>query len=220
MERCERVTLSVVILGTGGHAAVLFDAVASNPDYSVVGFCDNDPSRVGKHFFEIEIFSENELMDRFSNQRVHLINGVGAVKSTPVRQSIFDRFKDIGYSFASVRHPSAIVAKAVRLGEGTQLMAGSIVQVRAEVGENSIVNTGASVDHDCKIGNHVHLSPGSTLSGGVRIGDGTHVGTGAVVIEGICLGNRVTIGAGAVVVNDIADDITAVGIPARPSRST
>jgi maltose O-acetyltransferase len=36
------------------------------------------------------------------------------------------------------------------------------------------------------------------------------------VIEGRTIGDRCIIGAGAAVISDIPDDVTAVGVPARP----
>ncbi len=95
------------------------------------------------------------------------------------------------------------------------IVAGAVVNVDSVLGDHVIVNTAATVDHDCVIGSYAHLAPGTNLAGGVAIGDGTLVGVGAAVIPLVSIGRWTTIGAGAVVTEDIPDDVTAKGIPAR-----
>jgi serine acetyltransferase len=39
-----------------------------------------------------------------------------------------------------------------------------------------------------------------------------------VIKEKVKIGNRVTLGLGAVVLKDVEDDLTVVGVPAKPLR--
>ena len=98
------------------------------------------------------------------------MNGVGSARSTANRQDVYDRFTREGYCFATVIHPSAIVAPEVQIKDGVQIMAGAILQPGSRIGSNAIVNTGAIVDHDCIVGEHAHIAPGAVLSGGVHVG--------------------------------------------------
>jgi acetyltransferase-like isoleucine patch superfamily enzyme len=50
----------------------------------------------------------------------------------------------------------------------------------------------------------------------VRVGQQTLVGAGAVIVPGVSLGARCVLGAGAVAIDDVPDDGTFVGTPARP----
>ncbi|MCX7591402.1 MAG: serine acetyltransferase [Kiritimatiellae bacterium] len=47
------------------------------------------------------------------------------------------------------------------------------------------------------------------------LGDNVFIGAGAKILGGVKIGNNVKIGANAVVVDDIPDNCTAVGIPAK-----
>lgn len=47
------------------------------------------------------------------------------------------------------------------------------------------------------------------------IGDNVFIGAGARILGGICIGDRVKVGANAVVIQDVPDDVTVVGIPAK-----
>lgn len=56
-------------------------------------------------------------------------------------------------------------------------------------------------------------------SGGVPvIGSNVEIGAGAVLIGNIHIGDYVRIGANAVVIEDIPDNCTAVGVPAKPVK--
>ena len=90
-----------------------------------------------------------------------------------------------------------------------------VVQPDAVIGDHVIVNTGATIDHDCTIGDYAHLAPGVHLSGSVHVGEGAFLGIGSVVIPGVKIGRWSTLGAGAVAIRDLADGVTAVGVPAR-----
>ena len=85
-----------------------------------------------------------------------------------------------GTRFTYLIHPSATVASSALIGMGTVIMAGAIVQARAQIGMHCIINTGAQVDHDCIVHDFAHISPNATLCGAVEIGEGAWVGAGAL----------------------------------------
>ena len=57
--------------------------------------------------------------------------------------------------------------------------------------------------------------PGRCLASNVHIDELTYIGGGASVIQGVRIGKGVIIGAGAAVIDNIPDNVTAVGVPAR-----
>ncbi|OUR98822.1 hypothetical protein A9Q84_05255 [Halobacteriovorax marinus] len=185
------------ILGAGGHSKVVEDIVLLNGD-NVQGKVEND-----------------ELLIKEFKKNTSVINGVGGVRNTVLRKKIFSKYKNAGYFFKNLIHPSAIVSREVQFGEGVQFFAGAIIQRGVVIGENVLINTGAIVDHDCMIGSHVHIAPGAVISGSVSIGEGSFIGMGARIIQNIKIGKNCLIAAGAVVVTDVADGKMVMGIPAK-----
>ncbi|MFA7254795.1 MAG: acetyltransferase [Candidatus Omnitrophota bacterium] len=181
--------LPVIVLGAGGHARVLLD-VLRLCKVKVLGVTDAQPSHVDKRKLQTPVLGTDKAVLAYSPKKVLLVNGLGSVSVTPKRAEIFKYFKDLGYHFAKAIHPSAIVAKDVQLGEGVQVMAGSVIQTGCKIGNNTIINTRVSIDHDCNIGSHVHIAPGAVLSGGISIGEGCHLGPCSVVIQGISIAPR------------------------------
>ena len=207
-------TLPVLVIGAGGHAKVLIEALLASSAV-IAGIVDSDRSLAGSMVLGVPVLGGDEVVGEFPPEEIHLVNGLGSTGLPGARRRIFDEFRGLGYYFASVVHPSAIVASDVVLHEGAQVMAGAVIQPGASIGGNSIVNTRASVDHDCVIAAHVHVAPGVTMSGGVRVGEATHIGTAAAVIQGVSIGRGCLVAAGAVVTRDIADGAKVRGVPAR-----
>jgi sugar O-acyltransferase (sialic acid O-acetyltransferase NeuD family) len=208
----------IIVLGAGGHASVLVDAL-QQLGIEMIGLTDPNPTLWGQEFMGVEIIGNDDKLLTIHPDRILLVNGLGSVSSTRARRNLFETWHGKGYSFASVVHPKAIVASSADLAEGVQVLAGAIVNPNVRVGENTIINTGAIVEHDCIIGNHVHIAPGVRLAGQVRVSDGAHLGIGSTILQNLTLGDDCLIAGGAVVVTSVAAGQTVMGIPAKPVRA-
>ncbi|OVE74139.1 serine acetyltransferase [bacterium B17] len=78
---------------------------------------------------------------------------------------------------------------------------------------------GVVINSDVKGGKNVKIEHlvtiGAEKDKAPVLGDNVFIGAGAKIIGGIKVGNNVKIGANAVVLDDVPDDSTAVGIPAK-----
>lgn len=203
----------IIIIGAGDHAKVLLDILLEQ-DLKVLGLTDNKISK-GTLIYNIPVLGDDSEIQKYKTDDIELVNGIGSVGNTDLREKIFLSFKQKGYTFSNVIHSSAIISKRAKIGEGVQILAGTVINTEAQIGDNTIVNTKSSVDHGCVIGKHCHIAPGCSFSGCVSVGDNTHVGTGSSIIQGIKIGKKVLIGAGSVVIHDISDNKKAYGVPAR-----
>ena len=207
-------TVPVLVIGAGGHSKVLIEALllTSTP---IAGIIDVNPKLLGALILGVPVLGGDELVSGFANDAICLVNGVGSVGLPTRRQKLFEKFKRLGYKFAKVIHPTAVVASDTVVDEGGQIMAGAVIQPGCRIGSNAIINTRASIDHDCVIGDHCHIAPGVTLSGGVSVSTGVHIGTGATVIQNIRIGSVSLVGAGALVLKDVPPFTTVIGSPAK-----
>lgn len=204
-------TRPVIILGNGGHAKVLTN-ILQLQKRGIIGF--TSPTEEGNEY-GIQYLGDDNTVFNYNYQEVELINAIGTSSNTVRRKKIYEYFKRKNYIFANVIHPQAVIATQTKIGEGIQIMAGAVIQPFVKIADNTIINTSSSIDHDCYIGKHCHVAPGVNISGSVTIGDSTHIGTGATVIQNINIGRNVLIGAGSVVLNDIQNNQTAYGVPAK-----
>lgn len=204
----------VIMIGSGGHARVLISSLVLS-SRQILGILDPDPMLVGRSIIGIRVIGNDDVINQYDPEEIELVNGIGSISSTTCRCNVYSKFKMKGYSFTQVIHPSAIVVNDVQVGEGSQIMAGAVIQTGSIIGDNVLVNTGAIIDHDCSIGAHTHVAPGAVLSGGIRVADMVHIGTSATIIQGINIGYGAMVGAGAVVVRDVPQQQKIVGNPGR-----
>ncbi|MCM3079669.1 acetyltransferase [Brevibacillus invocatus] len=204
----------VIVLGGGGHAKVVIEALHRS-NHSIIGFTTPDFEDFNQQILGIKRLGTDEEILKIDPKEVKLVNGIGSIGFPEIRKNIFLNYKERGYDFINVVHPSVILPRDFNLSEGAQLMAGVVVQPGCHLGNNTILNTRACVDHDCLIGNNVHIASGAIICGDVKIADNVHVGAGSTVIQGISIGKNSIIGAGSVVIRDVPEDVTVIGVPAK-----
>ena len=192
----------VIILGTGGHAKVVTDALKLS-GRKIVGFITLDMV-IDSYFCDEKILGNDSEISKYLPSEIELINGVGALPDKSLRCELADKMRKQGYSFATVIHPSAVIASDVTLEEGVQIMAGTVIQAGTKIGKDSIINTGTLIDHDCKIYENCQISPGVVLSGGVIVEKNSYIGTGAKIIQYITLKEECVVAAGAIIYKDVS----------------
>ena len=211
-------TRKIFLLGAGGHASVVLDMLHCLGIH-LEGIIDK-MLNTGAYWQGVPVIGDDDFF--FQNippEKAILVNGVGANPNCKTRNCLFSLFKNKGYSFLTLRHPSAVVSKQSVLYEGSVVMAGAVIQSGTSIGENTVVNTSASVDHHCRIGNGSFISPGVLLCGNVIVGESVFIGAGAVILPGVEIGSESIIGAGAVVTRSVGEKVLVTGNPAKIRRT-
>ncbi len=204
--------LPFVLLGSGGHAKVLYEILQLKqlPVSAYIALATTPDS----YFSKLDYLG-NDSQHTLKKDQAYLVNTLGSIKSTEVREHIYQTYSDQHFIFPNIIHPKAIISNSVKLGKGTQHLCASIVNVDSIIGDNTIINTAAIVEHDCNIGAHNHIAPRAVVCGHVNTGDNVHIGAGAIINQGLHIGHHVTIASGSVVINDIPDNTLVMGVPAK-----
>ena len=183
---------SIILIGGGGHSKVLFD-VLKKKGLRIIGFIDKNKKKKIKN---CKYLGNDESILNYSSNKIFLINGIGFSKDKSKRRKVYELFKKKNFNFLELKHPTSIISDDVYFDEGSQIMAGVIIQPGCSIGKNSIINTGALIDHDCKIGENVHIAPGAVICGNVSIGNNTLIGAGTIITPNIKIGSNIFIKAG------------------------
>jgi UDP-perosamine 4-acetyltransferase len=198
--------LKVVIIGGGGHAKVVIDAMQRSATHILAGILSTGNET---EVYGVPVLGGDDLLPTLRDQGIE--GFFVAIGSNVVRRKLFDKAVAAGLTPVNVIHPSAVISPHVTLGSGIVVMANGVINPGSTIGDNVIINTGTTVDHDADIGADVHIAPGSHLAGNVTVGAGSFLGVGTVVIPGITIGQRVVIGAGTAVYRNLPDDAKVVG---------
>lgn len=209
----------VVLMGAGGHAAVVASIIEALESFFIVGYTAPSAGEtiISCHY---KYLGDDSVLPALFSQGVKLAAlGLGGTGDNRPRCELYKQVRALGFEFPLLKHPSAVVAPDVVCGEGCVIAPGAVVNAGAKLGTNVIVNSGSIVEHDCVIADHVHIATGAVLCGGVRVERLAHIGAGAVVIQGVTVGEGAVVGAGAVVVDDVEPWTVVVGNPARKFRA-
>ncbi len=124
------------------------------------------------------------------------------------------------------RHDMKFIARMI--SQRARRRTGIEIHPGATIGENLFIDHGMGVviGETTVIGDNCTLYQGVTLGGtgkdhGKRhptLGDNVLIGAGAKVLGPFRVGDNARVAAGAVVLNEVPDDATAVGVPARVVR--
>lgn len=193
----------LIIVGTSGHGKVVADIAEKNGYHNIV-FLDADESK--KSCGSYPVVGKDDMIDNLGG------NVIVAIGNASIRRRIQESIDSS--RIATLIHPDAVIAKDVKIGVGTVVMAGAVINSGASIGKGCIINTCASIDHDCIISDYVHISVGAHIAGTVNVNDNTWIGAGAIVSNNLAIMGDCMIGAGAVVVKDIESSGTYVGVPA------
>jgi len=201
--------IKIAIIGSGGFGREAYHLL--NDDlYECVGFVDcmrQDvmlPAPIIGHELEME-----NLMEEYAFS--HCVLAIGDIKK---RKEILDKIKNYSLKFP------ALVGSSVQnfsddINSGSILYPGVVVMNDCRIGKFSLLNSGVTLGHDVVIGNFCNINPGAHLAGRITIGSGTFIGIGASIKEEIKIGENAVIGAGSVVLNDVHNNTTVYGVPAR-----
>jgi sugar O-acyltransferase (sialic acid O-acetyltransferase NeuD family) len=190
----------LIIIGASGHGKVIADIAVKNGYEDIVFLDDDEKIKECAGFPVIGKTSEAESIDG---------DKIVAIGNTEIRKRMME------IKCITLIHPEAIVSRRVKIGEGSVVMAGAVINSDSIIGKSCIINTGASVDHDCVIEDFVHVSVGAHVAGSCVVGENTWIGAGATVSNNVNICSSCMIGAGAVVIKNIKEPGTYVGVPAK-----
>lgn len=185
--------------------------------FAIIGLIDN--SNEGPGYYGYPILGTDK-----DARSIHEKYPACAVVITPdipaVRKRLVDEYASLGFDFATVIHPSAIVSRTASIGEGSVIQRGASVSSNSRIGRFCKLNVNANVMHDNEVGDYSTIAPNAVLLGCVELEEEVYIGANSTVLPNKVIGRRSIIGAGAVVVNDVKPNCTVVGVPANCIKTT
>lgn len=173
----------VLIVGAGGHGRSVAEAILLTGRFKISGFLDDD-YRSKRQIWEYTVFGPTGEMEQYIGIAEAVVIAIGNNK---VRERLFHKAMESGFYMPVIQHPTAFVSPRAVVGDGSCIMAGSVVGTEAFLGKGCVVSVNVSVDHHCRLEDYAHLGVGVQLAGGVHVGKsawmqaGSSAGYGVVV---------------------------------------
>ena len=195
----------IILIGDGGHAHACIDVIEQCKKYSIAGLIVKK-KLVSKVFGYPVLGTDKELTEILKKIK-HAFISVGQIKTPKIRINLYKKALKAGFKFPIITSPFGYVSPRAKIGEGTIIMHGAVVNANAIIGKNCIINTSCIVEHDVIVADHCHVSTGAILNGKVSLGQGCFVGSGSVVKENVKIGNNCVIGANIFLRQNIASGV-------------
>ncbi len=193
----------IILIGAGGHCNSCIDVIELEKKYKIIGLIDKK-AKIRNQKYKI-LGSDNDLKIFLSKTNLAHIT-LGQIKNLDKREKIFNNLKKIGFKLPRIISPLAYVSPFAKIGEGTIVMHGAIVNRGAVIGNNTIINTKALVEHDANVGNNCHLATRSTINGGCHLGNNSFIGSHAVIQQNIKIGKNCFVNANLFINKDMENN--------------
>lgn len=204
----------IILVGCGAFARELInwvdDLVDLGKSSPVAGFLDDNPNALNGFPYSVPYLGA---ISTYVPQAGDLL--LMAIGDPHAKKTLYAELKGKGASFTQLIHPSAVIARSARLGEGVVVCPQAFVSADAVLGDLCAINGNASVGHDVRLGSFSTLSSHVDLTGWVQVGDCAFFGSGARVLPKLKIGSGARVGAGSVVIRSVPSDTVVFAPPAK-----
>jgi acetyltransferase EpsM len=175
---------NLIIIGSGGYAGVVIDAVLKIGTHNIVGLVDDFLSE-GQIEHGHPILGGVSVIEKWRLEDVFI-----AIGNCRGRFDVWKRLNGYCPRLVSITHPKASIANTAYISNGCFIAAGASVGSNCRIGMMSIVNTNAVLDHDSNVGEFSHIAPNATTGSHVSIGNHCTVGMGATIASRVSIPNE------------------------------
>jgi acetyltransferase EpsM len=117
--------------------------------------------------------------------------------------------------FATIIHPTAVVAKTAKIGFGVCIQPFVSVGPNTQIGNHVHIFAQSLVGHGAKLEDYSYVANNACIGADVILKEGAYLGTNATTLEYVTLGKWSLCGIGSVVLKDVEDYGKVVGNPAK-----
>ena len=188
----------IVLIGAGGHAQSCIDVIEQEGKYRVVGLVGKN-EEVGKIIHGHEVLSDELQLQKLAKRIPLALIAIGQIRSANLRIRLFEKAKLAGFLLPPIKSPLSYVSSEAKIGNGTIIMHGVIINAGVSIGQNCIINSKALIEHNSRISDNCHVSTGVLINGEVSVSSGSFIGSGSVIREGVTIGENSFIGMGSVI---------------------
>jgi len=207
----------VVIIGTGGHAALAFECFTNDSPHQVVAFSAEPEFLSSDEYCGRPVIPLDRLTASYPPTEYRVFVAVSAIQLNRFRRRLFATVKAAGYDCVSYVSKSSFVWNNAEIGENVYIGELNLIHDKVRIGDNVVIASGTHIGHDTVIGDDCYLASRVTLAGGCKVGRGCFLGANSCVANDRTLAEYSVIGTGAVLVKDTLPRQVYVGNPARPT---
>tara|TARA_B100000795_G_scaffold261245_1_gene237842 strand:- start:672 stop:1250 length:579 start_codon:yes stop_codon:yes gene_type:complete len=188
----------ILLIGGGGHCRSVIDVIEQEGKFQIVGIIDK-AELIGHNVMGYPIIGSDSDLKGLAKKYSYALVSIGHIKSSDLRESLFELAKNAGFKLPKIISPRAYVSKHAYIGKGVVVMHDALINVNASIGNNCIINSKALIEHDSEVNEHCHISTNTSINGNVVIESGCFIGSGAVIRESMTIKKNSFVKAGSLI---------------------
>lgn len=185
----------IFVFGTSNFSQMLAYYEEEQYDTKISGYTLNKEYINGDEVLSYPLVPFEELVRQ--NENVSILIGIGYNRMNNMRKEIYKQVKEAGIQILSFVHPTSVIADNVSLGEGTIIMANTVIEPFVKMGDGNIFWSNVMITHNNYIGDFNFFGAGCVVAGECEIGSCCFFGTNSTVRNNLKISDRTLVGAGA-----------------------
>jgi sugar O-acyltransferase (sialic acid O-acetyltransferase NeuD family) len=203
-----------IIIGAGTYGQVYAEYIRDIKKYHIVGFLDDNESKIGNSYSSIEVLGPVKKMK--SLQKFGINTVFAPIGDNETRVRLLSKARNLGYETPCFIHPLANVHHTVKKGIAVYILPRTNIMPHTTISDFVMISMGVNIAHHVKIKRGCFLSLASTVGASINMNEKAFMGMASVIMTGVAnIGKNSIIGAGAVVISDVPDNAVVVGVPAK-----
>lgn len=207
----------IIIIGGGTGAleaqGIIDDINLVAPSYQIEGVLDDNPAYQGSSINGMPVLGTLEAVGKFPN--VKYVFAIGSLGTQHMRAEIMSRLKLASSEFETLIHPTALINKSAKIGNGCILHPRVTIGNDVRLANFVVMAVASTIGPYTAIGNYSMITSHVLILSSCNIGEAVFVGSSTCITENVSVGNSARIGVGSIVGRDINERMFAMGNPLR-----
>lgn len=186
----------IVIFGANDFGRLLKYYIDNDDPRSVVAFTMDKEFIEEDSFCGIPVVDFENVEKKYPQEKYELMIGIGNSKMNQIRETVFKRIKDKGYTVASFIHPNTSM-HCTDIGEGNIILEKCMIYPFSKIGNGNLLWDHVLISHDCEVGDFNTFSSYADLCGYVKIKNNGYFGKHCIINDFVKIDNYTLVGAAA-----------------------
>ena len=169
-----------------------------------MGFIVDNGFKVDDLFCGLKVYETGHLPECFSKENDLIFVAMQWDGLNSNRKKVYERLKSIGYRFANIISPNAIIHSEIK-GDNCWICDYVIIENDVEIGNNVFIKSKATILHCSNIRNHSFIGANSLIAGSCNVGEQSYVGISSTIFNRVNIGKKCLVGACTYVKRNLPD---------------
>lgn len=200
----------IILIGNAISAEIMQAYLLQDPRYQTVAFCVDRDYIKEKTKLGLPVIDFEQLLQNYTSDQHRIIIAVGYSKQNKVRQRMFQRIKNMGYTVETYIHPDANIynggPEQSAIGEGCIIMPQTTLEVFTTIGKNTIIWANCLIGHHSTIGENCWVASGTVIAGEAAVNDNTFLGVNVTISNQVKVAAFNIIGSGVAIHKDTREN--------------